>query len=281
RYEGRVWIRVGPRRAIATMEEERRLSEKRRSRDLPFDLRSVFSATLDDLDVDLFRRIYLPSSLDPDILVENERAIEHQLSSTRFIVQSIPTILGILVVGKAPRQFVPCAYIQFLRIDGCELTDPIRDSKEIGGPLQEMLQRLDDIFQAHISIVSDITSQSAEIRQPDYPIAALRQLAYNAVLHRTYDATNAPVRITWFSDRIEIYSPGGPYGQVNKDNFGKQGITDYRNAYLAEAMKNLGYVQRFGLGIPLACKALRENGNLRPEFSAEDAYILVTIRRRL
>lgn len=281
RYDGRVWVRVGPRRAVATTEEERRLSEKRRSRDLPFDLRPVFSATISDLDVELFRRIYLPSSLHPDILNENERAVGHQLSSTRFTIESAPTVLGILVVGKDPRQFVPCAYIQFLRIDGDELTDSIRDSKEIVGSLQEMLRRLDDIFQAHISITSDITSQSAEIRQPDYPIVALRQLAYNAVLHRTYDATNAPVRITWFSDRIEIYSPGGPYGQVNKDNFGQPGITDYRNPYLAEAMKNLGYVQRFGLGIPLACKSLRENGNPQPEFSAEDAHVLVTIRRRI
>ena len=37
RFQGRVWIRVGPRRAIATPEEERRLTERRRARELPFD----------------------------------------------------------------------------------------------------------------------------------------------------------------------------------------------------------------------------------------------------
>ena len=56
RYKGRVWIRVGPRRATATAEEERRLAEKRRARDLPFDLQPLASATMDDLDVELFRR---------------------------------------------------------------------------------------------------------------------------------------------------------------------------------------------------------------------------------
>ncbi|MCP4399588.1 MAG: transcriptional regulator [bacterium] len=283
RYDGRVWIRVGPRRAVATREEERRLSEKRRAKDVPFDLQPVFSATIEDLDLDIFRRTYLPSTLHPDILDENDRVIEHQLSSTRFVAtneQLTPTILGILVVGKDPRQFIPGAYIQFLRIDGNNLTDPIKDSKEIDGPLPEMLQRLDDIFQAHISIASDVTSQPVEMRQPDYPLVALRQLAYNAILHRTYDATNAPARMTWFSDRIEIYNPGGPYGQVTKQNFGQPGITDYRNAYLAESMKNLGYVQRFGLGIPLTYKSLQDNGNPLPEFTAEDAHIQVIIRRR-
>ena len=97
-----------------------------------------------------------------------------------------------------------------------------------------------------------------EIIRPDYPIVAIQQLVRNAVLHRTYEGTNAPVRIQWFSDRIEILSPGGPYGRANRANFGQPGITDYRNPHLAEAMRNLGYVQRCGVGIALARKGTRE-----------------------
>ncbi len=39
RLRGRTWIRVGPRRALATPDEERRLAERRRHSDLPFELR--------------------------------------------------------------------------------------------------------------------------------------------------------------------------------------------------------------------------------------------------
>jgi ATP-dependent DNA helicase RecG len=80
-------------------------------------------------------------------------------------------------------------------------------------------------------------------------------------------------------DRVEIQNPGGPFGQVNRDNFGQPGITDYRNPNLAEAMKNLGYIQRFGIGISLARKELQKNGNPLPEFVIGDAHILVIIRR--
>ena len=59
RFRGRTWIRVGPRRAIASPEEERRLIERRRGRDLPFDLAET-PAAVDDLDVELFERTYLP-----------------------------------------------------------------------------------------------------------------------------------------------------------------------------------------------------------------------------
>jgi ATP-dependent DNA helicase RecG len=282
RYSGRVWVRIGPRRAIATREEERRLTEKRRAKDLPFDISPLLSANINDLDLEYFCKTYLPSSLASEILEENHRSVDEQLKSMRFMTSgesSYPTILGLLVIGKSPRQFIPGAYIQFLRVDGIELGDPIKDQKEIDGPLPEMLKMLDETFQVNISVSSDITAQPVEIRHPDYPVVALQQLARNAVLHRNYEGTNAPIRIYWFSDRIEIHSSGGPFGQVNRHNFGQPGITDYRNTYIAEAMKNLGYVQKFGMGIQLARRELGKNGNPPPEFNVEDAHVLVIVRK--
>jgi len=58
------------------------------------------------------------------------------------------------------------------------------------------------------------------------------------------------------------------------------GITDYRNPHLAAAMKNLGYVQRFGAGIPSAKAELAKNGNPPPVFEVRDTQICVTLRRR-
>ncbi len=285
RYNGRTWIRVGPSKRTATREEEARLSEKRRAGDIPFDIQPITSATLEDLDLDLFSRVYLPSTLPTDVLEQNERSVEQQLTSLRFATPNvegtvIPTVLGILVIGKDPRQFFSGAYVQFLRLDGMELTDPIKDQKEIDSPLIDMLRILDETLQVNISVASDITSQPMEIRHPDYPIVALQQLARNAVLHRSYEGTNAPVRINWFSDRIEILSPGGPYGQVNQNNFGEPGITDYRNPHVAEAMKNLGYVQRFGLGIQLARKELEKNSNPPLEFIVNGTNVLAILRKR-
>jgi ATP-dependent DNA helicase RecG len=282
RFDGRTYIRVGPRRATATPEEERRLNEKRRSRDLPFDLRPFISASVEDLDLETFQREYLTSALAPDVLDENHRSLTQQLVSLRFTTpdpDSHPTSLGILVVGKSPRQFIPGFYIQFVRFDGAELTDPIRDQKDINGPLMDLLRYTDEVLQANISTASDIKAQPIEIKKPDYPIVALQQLVRNAVMHRSYEETNAPVRVYWFSDRIEIQNPGGLFGQMNRQNFGR-GVTDYRNPHLAEAMKTLGYVQRFGIGIPTAQKELQSNGNPPAEFTIEDSYFSVIIRRQ-
>jgi ATP-dependent DNA helicase RecG len=97
-------------------------------------------------------------------------------------------------------------------------------------------------------------------------------------MHRTYEGTNAPVRLYWFDDRIEIINPGGPYGAVTQANFGKPGVSDYRNPVLAGVLKSMGFVQRFGAGIPEARRALSANGNPMPEFDAQATMVLATLR---
>ena len=281
RLNGVTWIRVGPRRARATPEEEKRLAERRRSRDLPFDLQPVPSATIEDLDLELFEHEYLPHAIDPSVMAQNTRSMEDKLKALRFLTpDGQPTVLGILVLGKDTLRFIPGAYVQFLRVEGVDLTDPIRHQREIAGPLPDLLRRVDEILEANNSVSISIVSESVEIRRSEYPLPALQQLIRNAILHRTYEGTNAPVRVYWFPDRIEIHNPGGPFGLVTKENFGQPGVTDYRNPHLAEAMHVLGYVQRFGMGIQIARKQLLDNGNPPPEFTIEENYILATVRRR-
>ena len=132
----------------------------------------------------------------------------------------------------------------------------------------------------HNRVMVDITSGPVEKRIPDYPIPALQQLTRNAVMHRTYEGTNTPVRCYWFNDRIEIISPGGPFGEVTAENFGSPGITDYRNRNLADAMKVYGLVQRFGVGIAIAQKELTKNGNPPAKFEVQPTVILCTVRER-
>jgi ATP-dependent DNA helicase RecG len=92
-------------------------------------------ATLQDLDLELFHRVYLPAALPAEILEQNQRTDEAQLASLRFVSLdggACPTTLGLLVIGRDPLRYLPGAYIQFLRIDGASLADPIRDREEIG-----------------------------------------------------------------------------------------------------------------------------------------------------
>lgn len=282
RCRGNIWVRVGPRRSIASAQDERVLNERRRATDRPFDARPLRDARLSDLDRGRFEGEYLPNAISREALEANERSYEQRLAAAKMIASAddpTPTVLGCLVLAPRCRDFLPGAYIQFLRVGGRTLSDEIADERDIDGLLTDAVRGIDEKLSVHLATAVDFHSRNVERRRSVYPRVALQQLTRNAIMHRSYEATNAPIRVTWYDDRIEIVSPGGPYGIVHRGNFGNPGITDYRNPSLAEAMKVLGFVQRFGVGIATARRALDENGNPPLEFDVSDGAIAAIVRR--
>ena len=90
----------------------------------------------------------------------------------------------------------------------------------------------------------------------------------NSVMHRSYEGSNAPTKFYEYADRIEIDNPGNLYGKARIENFPNE--NDYRNPVLAEAMKTLGYVNKFGRGINMLQDVLTENGNTSAQFVLDD-----------
>ena len=283
KYNGRIWIRTGPRKAIASEQDERILNEKRRHKNLPYDLYPVFSATIADLSRALFEDEYLPKAFAPEILAANNRTYEERLASCRMIVSptdATPTVHGLLAIGKNPQEHIPGAYIQFLRLDGTQLVDEVIDEARIGGAIVSMMARTEDKLIAHNRRAYDITSGFTHKITETYSVPAIQQIVYNSVMHRTYERTNAPVHLYWYDDRIEIISPGGLYGNVTLDNLGTPGIVDYRNPNLAVTMKTFGIVQAFGRGITIAREEMKKNGNPEPEFAADHGIVSCILRAK-
>ena len=281
RCRGAIHVRNGPRRGIATAQEERVLNERRRHGDRPFDIAPVPNTGIFDLDRSRFEHVYLPNAVDRELLRASDRTLQERLAATKMIASvddTRVTILGLLVLGVRPRDFIPGAYVQFLRILGKDLSDQIVDESNVDGTIPDVFSRLDDKLRSHNRRRIDIVPHDTESRIDTYPLAALQELVRNAVIHRNYETTNAPVRITWFDDRIEIQNPGGPFGSVTTENFSRHGVTDYRNPNLAEAMRVLGYVQRFGIGIPRAQRFLREAGHPDLAFEIEPTHVLAKVR---
>ena len=277
RFKGRAWIRVGPTVQQASPEEEQRLVERRVAGQRAFDMRPVNDASIDDLDVDYIRATYLPGAIAREVLDRNERPVVQQLRSLRLLHQSHPSQGALIAFGRDPQFWAPGAYVQFLRIAGKSLTDPIKSRKELTGKLEDVLSRIQELIEINISVSADVVSGAREVRIPDYPFEALRQLTANAVMHRSYENTNSPSHVYWYDDRIEILSPGSLYGNVTASNI-HDGVTDYRNPLLAEIMHHLGFAQRFGLGVQLAKASLENNGNPPPEFTFSPTHVSVVVR---
>ena len=282
RYRGRTFIRMGPRRDIATESEERLLLEKRASYMATFDATPCFGASLNDIDTQFIEHQYLPHIIDADILATDKRPLKEQLAAIHLydINNDCPTNAAIILFGLNASFFLHGCYVQYVHFAGEDKGSEILNERQIKGSLCSVLPKLENFVKD--AIVTARPMPVSMLREQivfNYPELALRELLMNACMHRDYQS-NMPIRIYQFSNRIEILNAGGLYGQARPENFPT--INDYRNPIIAEAMRGMKYVNMFNRGIQRVKNMLAENGNPEPYFDVSKITAFeVTIRPSL
>jgi ATP-dependent DNA helicase RecG len=228
-----------------------------------FDTRPCFGSKLDDLSIDIFKLTYLPKAIDEETLMANGREIHVQLASLKFydLKADAPTNAGILMFGKKPRYYLPGAYVQYVRFTGIDEVSDFDFEYSFEGDLTTQMRVMNDFIKSQIA--KKVLHKLGEDFEYAYPVSAVQELLYNAVMHRDYES-NAPIKFYEYADRIEIINPGGLFGDARPENFPNK--NDYRNPVLAEAAKNLGYINAFNVGVKRAIAALDKNGNPEPVF---------------
>lgn len=261
RYRGRTFVRIGPRRDIATEAEERILLERRTSYMATFDAMPCLGATINDIDVNYIKQDYLPQVIDAEVLASDKRDIKEQMASIHLydLTHDCPTNAAIILFGNNPRHFLPGFYIQYVRFAGKAIGGQVLNEKRFQGPLYRLLPEL-ELFVSNAIITQRPVAISLfrEKAVINYPNNALRELLMNACMHRDYQS-NMPVRLYQFDDHIEIMNAGGLYGEARPENFPT--VNDYRNPIIAEAMKEMKYVNMFNQGIRRVQEMLRDNNN--------------------
>ncbi len=267
RYRGRTFIRIGPRRDIATESEERVLLEKRISYMATFDAMPCFGSSLKDIDVQFIKQEYLPQIIDTDILMTDKRSLQEQLAAIHLydIANDCPTNAAIILFGKNASFFLHGCYVQYVHFAGEDTGSEILNERQIRGSLCSILPKVENFVKDAIVTARPMpVSMLREQTVFNYPELALRELLMNACMHRDYQS-NMPIRIYQFSNRIEILNAGGLYGEARPENFPT--VNDYRNPIIAEAMRGMKYVNMFNRGIQRVKTMLRDNGNPEPVFN--------------
>lgn len=269
RYRGRTFIRIGPRKDIASAEEERILSERCTDSIATFDVMPCREATLDDIDVDYIKEHYLPQTISPETLAEDKRSIKEQMASLRLFSMryDCPTMAAVILFGKDPRYFLPGDYVQFVRFAGKTKATEVMNERQFKGGLAMLLPRLESFVGDAVVTQRPVpVSLFREKTVTNYPQAALRELLMNACMHRDYQS-NTPIRLYQFEDHIELMNPGGLYGEARPENF--PNVNAYRNPVIAEAMKYMKYVNMFNRGIGSVQENLKKNGSDKAVFMVD------------
>lgn len=277
RYKGRTFIRTGPRKGVASNMEERRLTEKRTANVSTFDIRPALESSIEQMNIEFFKQKYLPSAVNSEELEQDERTVEEQLASLRFYSPNykLVTNAGLLLFGSNIKFHFPGAYIQYVRFSGKNNAGDILEDREFSDNLVALLPEMEKFIE--YSIVKKRPVPAGVLKEEtqfNYPQWAIRELLMNAIMHRDYES-NTPVKFYQYDDRIEIVNPGGLYGAARPENFPT--VNDYRNPVIAEAMKVLGYVNRFNRGVERVKTELRDNSSPQPRFEYKDITVFKVV----
>ena len=120
-------------------------------------------------------------------------------------------------------------------------------------------------------VIKTIERKKVEI----IPEKAFREAIANAIVHRTWDV-NAHIKVSMFSDRIEIVSIGGLPSEVTPKDYLSGHVSILRNPIIGDVFFRLGYIERFGTGVKRINEAYQSSSK-KPIFEIFDNLIKITL----
>ena len=253
-----------------------------------FDDRDNMQATLDDINLGLVRE-YL-QEIKSDLFVKSDRMSLLEICRSIGIVKElgygipvhVPVNVGLLFFSYTPERFFPRAWIELVW-HGDELG---RSFKEyyFKGPLHKQLRNVLSFFQTHIigeCVIKDLDPDKPRVnRFYNYPYAALEEVLYNAVCHKSY-ALVSPIEIQVLTDRIVVLNhPGSlaPLGDssIKGQDDNQQSIQ--RNSRIGAFLKKLRPSGYHSAGLHAIYDEMEKNGSPLPIFNTDgNTYTMVTL----
>lgn len=293
RHPNNTWvtyIRVGSTSRVASRDEEGRLYQA--SHLIRYDLKSVPDTGFQDLDIERIENYFLV--IQNRSMRGSEKGIERMriLSGIDMLAEvdgnPVPTVAGLLLFGLNPNRRLPQAGITAAAFPRLEKEYATTDEEHIRGPLVPILsarKRLLDkgVIDRAIDFVIRNMGTVAWLeggrrrRRRAFPLDAVRESIVNAVVHRDYTLVGTDIEISLYSDRLEVISPGRLPNGVTVETM-KIGARAARNDLLKERLRDYGYIEHLGMGVPKRIiGSMRTHNGTEPDLIEEDDRFIVRL----
>lgn len=193
---------------------------------------------------------------------------------TKYNGRKVPTVGGMILFGKDRNHYFPDAWIQAGCFNGTNRTHIIDSRKIYDYPILAIEEAIRFIQKnskksAHIGPVRRIDTWSL-------PPVAVREAIINAVVHADYSQKGAPIRLSIFSDRLEVESPGLIPFNLTIDDI-HRGISKLRNPVIGRIFHEVQLIEHWGSGIRRMMEACQDAGLSPPMIEEVGPHFRVTI----
>ncbi len=258
--DGVIWTTVGSdKRKVTAREELRRLFEE--SDLLQADEIPVRGCNVFQVEEGVFGR-YFEARYHESLPGRASAAYDGLTENLNLARDGELNLAGLFLFGKHPQHFKPVFVIKAVRFVGVQDTGTeYRDSEDFGGRLDEQFKGAMGFLGRNLPGRQGPQSFNSQGIKP-VPAGVFEELLVNALLHRNY-LLNAPVRLLFFDDRIEIVSPGALPNHLTVEQV-RRGNSSIRNAVLVSFAAN-GLLPYRGIGT-----GVRRALELYPEIKFEN-----------
>lgn len=230
-------------------------------------------ATLNDIDEQSIK-LYLSAAEKSGRLPEHEGlSIKDLLEKLRLSKNGQLKRAAIVLFGKDPRKFYPNMFVKIGKFgkDDADLVFQENEEGNLFTLLQGILNQL-----SHKFLIRKVEfSGMNRIEKSEYPLAALREIILNALVHRTY--MGAPIQIRVYDDKINFWNEGMlPEGLTFEALKGFH-ASQPRNILLADVCFMGGFIDSWGRGTLKIFDACKEAGLPEPEIKEFQGGFLVTL----
>jgi ATP-dependent DNA helicase RecG len=199
------------------------------------------------------------------------------------------TVAGLLLFGKNPKRYLPQSGIDAAAYDGPEKDYAARERVSLRGPMvvlraadgataeTGLVEQAVEFVRRNTTVKSTLVDGTRREDRWDYPEEAVREAVVNAVVHRDYLLSGTDIELSVYSNRLEIISPGRLPNGITPERM-RIGCRAARNQLLKDTMRDYGYLEHMGMGVPRKIlKSMRERNGTEPDLTEEGERFVVRL----
>jgi ATP-dependent DNA helicase RecG len=180
---------------------------------------------------------------------------------------------AVVLFGKDPGKFYANMTVKIGRFGKTDDDLKFEESEE--GNIITCLQKVSDQLNRKFFTKPIDFEGLQRIEKGEYPVAALREMLLNALVHRDYMGSNIQIRV--YDDRFCIWNEGFLPEGLSLDALKRQHPSRPRNPIIADVCFKGGYIDAWGRGTLKIINACKQAGLPEPEIKEQDGGLLVTL----
>jgi ATP-dependent DNA helicase RecG len=227
-------------------------------------------ASIDDIDEAAIKQFLKDAKKARRINIEDDIDIPDLLEKLRLLEGRLLKRAAIVLFGKDPGKFYPNITVRIGKFG--ESDADLKFHESIEDNLIRLKERIGEMLNAKFFINPIVFEGMQRIEKDEYPVAAVREMILNALVHRDY--MGAPTQIRLYDDHFSVWNDGGLPEGITEEDLRKIHRSKPRNPLIADVCFKSGYIDAWGRGTIKIIEACQEADLPEPVLKEEQGGFL-------